>query len=124
MREAIDKEHLPLEVHLVSDGKQAVDFIERSEADPDAPSPHILVLDLNLPKLDGFEVLERVRSSSKHNRIPVLIVTSSDSPSDKAEAAKLGAGYFRKPTSYEKFLQIGGVLKQLLNERDAAGRNP
>ena len=117
VREAIQKEGLPVDVHIAADGKEAVDFIMAAETDPDAPSPHILVLDLNLPKMDGFEVLRRVRASGKHRHIPVLIVTSSDSPADKAEAARLGAAYFRKPTSYEEYLLIGGVLAKLLQER-------
>jgi DNA-binding response OmpR family regulator len=116
VREAIQRERLPLEVHIVPDGQQAIDFIARSEADADAPVPHILILDLNLPKMDGFEVLRRIRASHKHKNLPVIVVTSSDSPEDRKEAARLGARYFRKPTGYEEYLKIGVVLKQVLEE--------
>jgi CheY-like chemotaxis protein len=116
VREAVQREGLPLQVHIVSDGQQAVDFVTRAEVDPDAPVPHIIVLDLNLPKMEGFEVLRRVRASGKLKHLPVLIVTSSDSPDDRSEAAALGARYFRKPTGYEEYLKIGSVLRQFLEE--------
>jgi DNA-binding response OmpR family regulator len=72
------------------------------------------LLDLNLPKVDGFEVLRRLRESKRLAQIPVLIVSSSDSPGDRRAAAALGAGYFRKSTSYEEFLKLGSVLKKIL----------
>jgi DNA-binding response OmpR family regulator len=122
VREAIRRENLPLEVYMAEDGKQAIDFITRSENDPEAPVPGILVLDLNLPKIEGFEVLRRLRAGGKRKDIPVLVVTSSDSPGDKSEAARLGAGYFRKPTSYDEYLRIGGVLRQIL-QADGPGKH-
>jgi DNA-binding response OmpR family regulator len=116
VREAIKMENLPLEVYIAPDGEWAIDFIGRAEKDPDAPCPQVLLLDLNLPKIDGFEVLRRIRASDKCKNIPVLIVTSSDSASDRSEAAKLGAGYFRKPVTYEEFVKIGAFLRRFLNE--------
>ena len=73
-----------------------------------------MLLDLNLPRIDGFEVLRRLRATKKFPNIPVLVVTSSDSPSDRNEAARLGASYFRKPVTYEEFLGIGRFLRQFL----------
>jgi DNA-binding response OmpR family regulator len=119
VREAIRMENLPLDVHVAPDGQQAIEFIVRAESDPDAPCPHFLLLDLNLPKVDGFEVLQRLRASEKFKNIPVLIVSSSDSPGDRSRAADYGAGYFRKPPNYVEFLKLGGVLKQLLKENGA-----
>lgn len=110
-------ENLPLDVHVAPDGQKAIEFIVRAETDPDAPSPQLLLLDLNLPKVDGFEVLRRLRASAKFKDVPVLIVSSSDAPSDRSRAAEFGAGYFRKPPSYDEFLKLGGVLKQLLKDR-------
>jgi CheY-like chemotaxis protein len=114
VREAIGKENLPLDVHIAPDGKQAIDFIATAERNPDAPCPHFLLLDLNLPKVDGFEVLRRLRASEKLKDIPVLIVSSSDSPADRGRAAELGAGYFRKTPNYEEYMKLGQVLKDLL----------
>jgi DNA-binding response OmpR family regulator len=116
VREAIRMEDLPLEVHVAPDGQQAIEFITKAETDPDAPCPQLVLLDLNLPKVDGFDILRRLRASQKFKTIPVLIVSSSDSPTDRSRAAELGAGYFRKPPSYEEFLKLGAVLKQLLKD--------
>jgi chemotaxis family two-component system response regulator Rcp1 len=117
VREVVRLGNLPLDVHVAPDGQQAIEFIEQAEQDPDAPCPHFLLLDLNLPKRDGFEVLRRLRASDKCKAVPVIIITSSDSPSDVSQAAALGAGYFRKPPSYEEFLKLGDVLKKLLEDR-------
>jgi CheY-like chemotaxis protein len=117
VREAIRRENLPLEVHTAPDGQQAIEFITRAEKDPDAPCPHFVMLDLNLPKVEGMEVLRRLRASERLNAIPVLIISSSDSPGDRNQARELGAGYFRKPPSYEEFLKLGGVLKQMLKDQ-------
>lgn len=122
VREVIRAESLPLDLHIASDGQFAIDFIEKAETDPNSPCPHLLLLDLNLPKRDGFEVLTRLRESERCRTVPVVIITSSDSPSDRAQAAALGAAYFRKPPSYEEFMKLGGVLKKLLKDSGALGK--
>lgn len=121
VREVIRAERLPLELHIASDGQQAIEFIERAEHDPAAPCPHFLLLDLNLPKRDGFQVLERLRQSEKCKDIPVIVITSSDAPADQRQAAELGAGYFRKPPSYEEFLKLGGVLAKMVKDHQLQG---
>jgi DNA-binding response OmpR family regulator len=118
VREAIQAEQLQVDVHIVADGELAIDFIARAATDPHALVPHVMLLDLNLPKVDGFEVLRRVRAIEKFKNIPVIIVTSSDSPEDRSEAAKLGASYFRKTVSYEEFIKIGSVLRGVLKEHN------
>ena len=115
VREAIALEELPFDVYTVTDGQQAIDFIQQAEADPNAPCPQFVLLDLNLPKRDGFEVLRRLRNSEKCKDVPVVVITSSDAPNDRRQAAELGAQYFRKPPSYEEFLKLGGVLKATLS---------
>lgn len=114
VREAIRSENLPLDVFIVSDGERAIEFITKAENDGEATSPDLVLLDLNLPRIDGFDVLRRLRGSEKFKDIPVLVVTSSDSPLDRAETAKLGASYFRKPVTYDEFLAIGKFLRQFL----------
>ena len=116
VREAIQAEQLEVDVHIVADGELTIDLVARAMTDPEAPAPDVMLLDLNLPKVDGFEVLRRVRAIEKFKSIPVIIVTSSDSPGDRREAAKLGASYFRKPVSYEEFIKIGAVLREFLKQ--------
>jgi len=109
-------EQLPVDIHIVSDGEKAIDFISRAESEPDAPCPHLLLLDLNLPRRDGFEVLRRLRESAVCKNIPVMIITSSDSAVDRGLAADLGAGYFQKTPDYEEFMKVGAALRQLLTD--------
>jgi DNA-binding response OmpR family regulator len=116
VREAIKSEDLPSEVFIAADGERVIDMIAKAEADAEAPCPDLLLLDLNLPRIDGFDVLRRVRASARFKDLPVLIVTSSDSPADRDAAAKLGARYFRKPVSYEEYLRVGAFLRQFLEE--------
>ena len=114
VREAIRMENLPLEVSIAPDGERAIHLIMTAEKDPEALCPHVLVLDINLPRIDGFEVLRRIRASEKFKNLPVIVVTSSDSPADRRQAAALGARYFRKPVTYDEFIKIGAVLRQFL----------
>jgi DNA-binding response OmpR family regulator len=117
VRQAIQKENLPIDIQSATDGEQALDFILRAESNPDAPTFHVILLDLNLPKIDGIELLRRLRAGKKYQNIPVLVVTSSDSPSDRNEAAGLGAVYFRKPPAYAEFMKVGPALRRLLEDR-------
>jgi CheY-like chemotaxis protein len=117
IQEAIEVYGLPVDLHIVEDGQKAFDFIQGAEDDSNAPCPQVLILDLNLPKRTGKEVLQRVRRSVKCKAIPVLVITSSDSPKDRAEVADLGAHhYFRKSSSYDEYLKVGEVLRDILQQ--------
>jgi CheY-like chemotaxis protein len=124
VEEAIDVYDLPIDLHVVEDGEKAFQFIERAEHDPHFPCPELLLLDLNLPRRSGREVLERVRNSPACKHIPVLVITSSNSAKDRKDISRLGAnGYFQKPASYDEFLKVGEALKRLLDQyRDKSSR--
>jgi DNA-binding response OmpR family regulator len=117
VREAIKLEDLPVQVYIAADGEQALNFVLAAEKNPDAPFPDLVLLDLNLPKVDGLEVLRQIRASQTLCDIAVLVVTSSDSPNDRSGAAKMGAGYFRKPVTYDEFLKMGPMLRAFLREK-------
>jgi len=114
--EAIQTAGLPVELHVEPDGERALDFLMRAERDPNAPRPHLVLLDLNLPKIDGLAVLRWLRERDEWKTLPVMIITSSDAPEDRGGAATFASGYFRKPANYEAFLRLGPVLKQFLEE--------
>ncbi len=116
IRESIKKERLPVKIQIVPDGERALELISRAENEEEAMRPHAFLLDLNLPKVDGFEVLRAIRASATLKDMPVLVVTSSDSPADRGEVARLGAGYFRKPVTYADFVKIGAFVKVFLQE--------
>jgi two-component system, chemotaxis family, response regulator Rcp1 len=115
VREALERNGLEFELEVLDDGEKAVDFIERLEQDPAARRPHLVLLDLNLPKKSGGQVLERVRKSAVCGDVPVVILTSSDSPVDKASAARFRATeFFKKPSKWDEFMRLGPLVRNLL----------
>jgi len=116
VREALEQSGLTFELQVLEDGEQGVDFVENMDRDATLAQPHLFLLDLNLPKKTGGQILERVRQSPRCGRIPVVILTSSDSQRDKAQAAALHAtGYFRKPSRLDEFMRLGPYIRDLLN---------
>ena len=118
LREAIRSAKIHAQLHIVNDGDKAIEFIERAEADESVARPAMILLDLNLPRKSGMEVLRHVRNSRRCADALVIIVTSSDSENDRLETARLGASrYFRKPSSYEAFIRIGEIVRDMLEGR-------
>jgi len=118
VREALRFEGIESELFVAQDGEKAVEFIESAEISRDAPCPQVILLDLNLPRKSGAEVLLRIMQSSRLAQVPVVIVTSSDAPSDRAETARLGARrYFVKPRDLDEYLKLGLVVKDVLREQ-------
>jgi DNA-binding response OmpR family regulator len=100
---------------VVEDGAGAIEEIEQLDADESRPCPDIVLLDLNLPKVSGEEVLKRARSSRRGHDLKILIVSSSNSPSDRERVMRFGAtDYFRKPSTLEQFMELGPRVRRLL----------
>ncbi len=117
VRRALDQYIGQYELLLARDGEEALKILERAEGDHDAPSPDFAVLDVNLPRCNGIQVLERLRNTARCAAAPVIIFTSSDSPEDKAAALRLGANrYFEKPTDLDGFMKLGKLVKEILPE--------
>jgi DNA-binding response OmpR family regulator len=115
VQEAIQAHHLQVGLRVIEDGERAVAFVDALDRESNARPPQLFLLDLNLPRKSGSEVLARIRQSRKCARVPVVIVTSSDLETDRVASASLGAtAYFRKPAGYEAFLKIGGLMRALL----------
>jgi CheY-like chemotaxis protein len=115
VKEAISAHHLNIELHLMEDGEQAIRFIAEVDADPRARCPQLFLLDLNLPRMSGLDVLAYIRRSRRCLNSPVIIITSSDAKNDRAESAALGASaYFRKPSGYQAYLRLGEVIQKFL----------
>jgi chemotaxis family two-component system response regulator Rcp1 len=116
IRRALDMHIGPYDLLLAKDGEEAMRMLERANEDECNPGPDFAVLDLNLPRRTGIQVLERLRNTPKCARAPVIIFTSSDSPQDKSEAFRLGANqYFKKPTNLAGFMKLGEMVRDILS---------
>jgi two-component system response regulator len=115
VREALEEHQVRADVYVISDGEKAVRFVD--EEAKDLPSPDLIILDLNLPRKSGREVLEHIRASDRMGKVRVVVLSSSDAPKDMEESFRLGiAKYIRKPSSLSDFMKIGGVLRALLEK--------
>ena len=115
IRQAIAAAQVNAEVTVVADGRQALDFIDKAAAGGIAGCPDLILLDLNLPKTGGIDVLRHLRSTACCKNALVLIVSSSDSSSDREAAKALGFdGYFRKPSAYAEFMKLAPMIKELI----------
>ena len=101
-------------IHVASNGQEALDYLFRRGVYADRntyPMPDLILLDLKLPRVDGFEVLRQIKSTDILKRLPVVILTSSKDEGDRALSYDIGANsYLVKPVSFEGFL---GVIKQI-----------
>ena len=120
---ALDKHKLTNKVHVIKDGAEALDYIFATGAYAGRnmhDTPKVILLDLKLPKVDGLEVLRKIKSDERTKRIPVVVLTSSREEPDMIESYKLGANsYIVKPVEFGKFqnaVQELGLYWLLLNQ--------
>lgn len=112
---AFAEARLDCSLSVIRDGLQAADLIERLDADPSRPCPDMILLDLNLPKVTGMELLSKLRSSPRCRNTKVLVISSSNAPADRERSIKLGASdYFRKPSDLDQFMKLGPLVRTLL----------
>ena len=99
---ALKKNGIANQVVVLRDGAEALSFLLA----PDAPSPQLVLLDLKLPRLDGLEVLRRLRADARTALLPIVVLTSSNEDRDLVESYRLGANsYIRKPVDFEQFTE-------------------
>jgi len=102
---------------VLPDGDVALDCIRALQQKPDAKLPAVILLDLNLPKVNGFEVLAALRQDARLTQVPVIVVTSSDSVGDLQAIQALGAtSYFRKPHDLGQFMRLSDLVKDALKK--------
>jgi len=111
---ALRKNHLANQIELVRDGEEALDFLFcRNQFAKRSPQnmPRLVLLDLKLPKVDGIEVLAKIKSDARTRNLPVVILTSSKEEKDRLNGYQLGVNsYIQKPVDFEKFRD---TVKQL-----------
>ncbi|MFJ6697666.1 response regulator [Streptomyces sp. NPDC091272] len=104
-REAFADNKIRNTLHVVRDGQEAFDFLYRQGAHVDAVRPDLILLDLNLPKYDGRQVLERIKNDDELSHIPVVVLTTSAAEEDILRSYKLHANaYVTKPVDLDQFI--------------------
>ena len=94
-------------VAVVKDGVEAIDFLKKQGQYSDSIAPHLILLDINMPKLNGIEVLDFIKKDDKLKKIPVVMLTTSSSESDISECYDKSANCFiTKPLDFGKFLSV------------------
>ena len=108
------------DLRVVSDGDAAMSLLHSVENHGGEELPDLILLDLNVPKVHGIEVLSSLQQSQHCCRVPVIVVTSSDSPSDLKAIDELGAkAYFRKPHDLDQFMKLSEVIERVLSGQAA-----
>jgi CheY-like chemotaxis protein len=109
MRRAFEKSQKAYDLKVVTDGQKAIDYL----ADPQQLRPDLILLDLNLPLVSGFEVLEWMRKTTGYQELPVVIFSSSARPEDRIRAEATGADdYVQKPSSALEFRSVIDYLER------------
>ncbi len=111
-QKALERGQVLNNLHVVSDGVEAMEFLRQEGEYADAPVPDLLLLDLNMPEMDGQEVLEEVKSDEDLRRIPVVVLTSSAAEEDIVQSYDLHANAFlTKPVDFDGFLDVVGRIE-------------
>lgn len=107
IRKAMEKAGLCNELTVVDDGEKALQYLRDQAACENASLPDLVLLDINLPRINGKEVLEQIRMHERLKEIPVVILTTSDNEQDRLEAyQKKANSYITKPANFDNFLTV------------------
>ena len=107
IQEALDSGTAAHEIHVAHDGQEALDFLRRQGRFGDAPRPDLVLLDLNMPRMDGRQVLAAVKVDQELRKIPIVVLTTSRAPADIASSYDLHANaYVTKPMSLDDLTAV------------------
>ena len=106
-KEAFEDYKVVNQLHVVNDGTEAMAFLRREGEHAEKPRPDLVLLDLNLPRMDGREVLEAIKSDPDLASIPVVVLTTSEAEEDVLRSYSLHANaYVTKPVDFDRFIQV------------------
>ena len=112
-QEALKESNLIVNLNIARDGMEAMDFLHGEGMFMDAPTPDLILLDLNLPRKDGREVLQEIKNDAELKRIPVVVLTTSEAESDIIATYGFHANcYINKPVDMDQFIKIVRMLEQ------------
>jgi len=108
VQDALEESRLCNELHFVHDGEELLDYLhQRGQYQDSAPRPGLVLLDLNMPKMDGREALESIKQSPKLRQIPVIVLTTSQAEEDIFRSYDLGVNsYITKPVTFESLVEV------------------
>jgi CheY-like chemotaxis protein len=110
-REAFREANMSIQLHVATDGVEAMAFLKQEAPHSDVPRPDLILLDLNLPKMDGREVLANIKADDNLKTIPTVILTTSEAEADIVKSYQLQANsYLSKPVEFEAF---EGLVKSI-----------
>jgi CheY-like chemotaxis protein len=113
VRRALEYHHVSHDLVLAKDGEEAIGLVRRAEAGEIRLD--LMLLDLNLPRYDGGQIVAAARSGIRLGKTPIILLTSSDSPHDQFRLTELGANlYFRKPSDLKSFMEVGQMVKNVM----------
>jgi len=121
IQETIVAAGITVSVHVVKDGEEATRFLDAADRDAAAPCPALVILDINLPRKNGLEVLQHLRHTSRCNAVPVIVVSTSDAAKDRDSVLVNGASaYFHKPSAYDEFMKLADLICEWFPKRPEA----
>lgn len=119
VRMALEQTVPGFHLRVFEDGGSMLSYVDQLDREG-GPWPDVMLLDLNMPKAGGLEVMQRLRKCTARTSTPVIILTSSSRPKDREQALALGAvHYFLKPDDFDDFLKIGDVVNETLKGRQS-----
>jgi CheY-like chemotaxis protein len=114
VQQALQNHHIEHELHLARDGAEGLAYISQMGKPGRLPCPNVLLLDLNLPKVSGSEILAEFRKHPDCRHTPVVVISSSDAQRDRTRTSELGiASYFKKPSDLDAFMELGALVKDV-----------
>lgn len=117
VHEAIQNAHIRAAIRVIHDGHAATEFFNEVDRCEEVPCPDLILLDMNLPKKSGDDVLKHLRNSNRCKSVPVVIVSSSDAPLDRSAVSGFSiAGWFKKASEYTEYMKLGLVVRDLLQQ--------
>ncbi len=117
-RMALEDACVECDLVVFEDGGEVLEHIANTTFGPDHPPPDLIMLDLNLPKNDGLEILQVIRDTSAMAEVPIVVLSSSSSPRERAKLAAFRIREFLvKPPDLEEYLKIGKVVRDVLAEK-------
>lgn len=107
VKTALKEGKIPVNLHHVTDGQEGLNFLNKAGEYVSSPRPDLILLDLNMPRMNGHEFLQVVKSSPMLKDIPVIVLTTSDVENDIVRSYELGAsGYITKPIEMAQFMEV------------------